>query len=192
MRNFFIGWRRKTGLILLAMALALTVFWMRSYELYDTASVLCPMAHHRIDSELGRLLWQCDRPSSTDARRLNRTTFNWMTLHNPDPSLPVAEGAFDSLHEYDVDWQWKWSQFNFGAGRERAEPVTLDLYSDSEGGPSKLKAIFDYRKAWAAPYWSLVLPLTLLSAYLMFGKRRRSDRRPGFDSQHRRTSVEQA
>ena len=35
MREFFRGWRRKTGLATLAMACVLTVLWMRSHLVQD-------------------------------------------------------------------------------------------------------------------------------------------------------------
>ena len=174
MGDFYNGWRRKTGMGVLAVALALMVIWMRSYELHDHVWLLRPSSYHTVYSHQGRLDWYCDRPSTKDFRRLPHTSFSRLTQFAPDRSLLFHQNLWDPLLDYEIDWQWKWSQFNFGAGKEPPPPPEPSIWDTDGSGPHKLRAIFDYRKVWAAPYWSLVLPLTLLSAYLILVQPKKS------------------
>ena len=67
-------------------------------------------------------------------------------LHSPDP--------FES--NYEVEWQWDWAGFTFGA--EQFRPGVMPLHR---------------LEIYAIPYWSIVIPLALLSAYLILWKPRK-------------------
>jgi hypothetical protein len=97
MREFFRGWRRKAGLVMLAMALVLFVAWMRSFANQENVTVhRAPSWDYIVHSRDGRLYWMRDQ---------------------------ISYGRFE---------------------------------------------------LWSIPYWSLVLPLTLLSAWLILGRRMKS------------------
>ena len=74
-------------------------------------------------------------------------------MSNP---IPSSDRHFDPWALYDMHWCWKWGGFNFGAGKGD---------SMSYGRETEL---------WCIPYWSLILPPTLLSAWLILGKPRKA------------------
>ena len=170
---------------MLAMALAIAGLWMRSYGIYEGMYLYDPQVSHSICSEHGRLVWQCDRSSSTNKQSLDGIKFDWMSLWAPDPSL-IDEKRLDPLHGYDPEWHWKWGYFSFGAGTLNADrvgkPLTLGMSIDDQeerlkaDGPRRLHLVFDRRTAWVVPFWSLILPLTLLSTYLLLVKPKKLDR----------------
>ena len=119
MGEFFKGWRRKAGLVTLAMACVLAVGWMRSYTVFgDVAWFGIGSQQQRMVSLAGRVSWK---------------------------SYPVSGEAVWMVRSYD------------------------------KSGPMLSEEQFDL--AWSIlsgcviPYWSLVLPLTLLSAWLILGKK---------------------
>lgn len=79
-------------------------------------------------------------------------------LRYPEPSMgPVhgivsyvmpAQGWEAEFHSPAIEWSWRWQEF--GSGKHRRGWVRF----------------------WSAPYWSIVLPLTSLSAYLLLSKPR--------------------
>ena len=62
----------------------------------------------------------------------------------------------DPWESFKVDWKWDCAGFHFGSGT-----ITR--------GTRKLKC-----EQYIVPYWSIVVPLTLLSAYLLLTKPRLS------------------
>jgi len=158
MREFFKGWRRKTGCVALIIAAALAGGWVRSREIHDRIWFAFPASLQLIYSRQGCIVWQCERPSSTNKLRLPRTKIDWLSQYAPAPGLPVNR---DELLGYDVDWQWKWSQFNFGSGRYAIVDDPM------EEGIHPVQPFFDRLTVWTLPYWSIIIPLTLLSACLL-------------------------
>ena len=59
----------------------------------------------------------------------------------------------DPFENYDLEWRWDWAGFTFGAGTSPRD--RLDLYSIS--------------------YWSIVIPLTLISLWLLVSIPRKSN-----------------
>ena len=57
MREFFQGWRRKTGCVALVMALALMGGWIKSGTRGDVVHVSTPRHNHMGFSAAGRLFW---------------------------------------------------------------------------------------------------------------------------------------
>ncbi len=143
MGDFFQGWRRKTGLALLAMALLLTVAWSRSFVIHDQVVIMNKQSLHGVKSFSGNLRW---------ARRTPAATTAWVQWISDDAT---KYRLMDPWIDCDVEWCWKWGEFNFGVGTWRLV----------ESGRSEIAQ-------WIVPYWSFVLPLTLLSAFLIFSKPR--------------------
>ncbi len=151
MGEFFNGWRRKSGLVTLAMALLSTVAWMRSYVIRDKLEIV-PHPHclHAIVSGSGRLVWQ--RLVSTDMPFLHYD-FPFV-LHSSDG----PEGDDLAWYRREVEWRLEGSGFDFGAVHSFTGNVRAQFAK--------------------VPYWSLVLPLTLLSAWLILIKPRKEERSP--------------
>ena len=142
MREFFRGWRRKTGLALLAMAMLLTGAWIRSLVLQDQILTQHKRSLLNVKSFDGRIWWGRHTPTPFEM------TYEWMS--NP---FPKSE-RIDPWENYDLHWCWKWGGFNFGAGKGNS----------AMGGRET--------EIWIVPHWSIVLPLTLLSAWLILSKPR--------------------
>ncbi len=106
MGEFFRGWRRKTGLITLAMAFALFILWMRSYVVRDQ--------------------------------------INLMYYRDDVYSLRSDKAAIRIVYR---------------------SPIAMDSMIDEE-------------ETFIYPYWSLVLPLTALSAWLILVKLRTPNHLP--------------
>lgn len=142
MRDFFHGWRRKLGCVTLLMAAALMMAWMRSLLVEDLILETGPeMTYYT--SHHGLLQW--DQITHTAGRPVTwDKTRRWeiLALHNHDAvTRPIRESVL------------VWQRPGFGFSPAVAE------YYDSSGIPCR-------REQRIIPYWSLIVPLTLLSAYL--------------------------
>ncbi len=122
MGEFFKGWRRKAGLVTLAMACVLMIGWMRSLAVTDVFSIWINEPRQR------RLL------------------------------------AIES-HYGEIGWQ------DFGSAPLIGNPSGWSSYANNLRPPDPLA--FN-----TVPYWSLVLPLTLLSAWLILIKPRKAKGSP--------------
>lgn len=149
MQDFIRGWRRKLGLTTLVLAFAFLALWMRSYgkpKLFKIPTG--PLTSHWLVS-FGPDLWWA------------RVVPLGKILEAPADS---AGEMFDEYTESQIEYliakewekepeiEWKWKLLGFGVGHFQREPsqfFRLEL------------------TLWALPYWSLVIPLTLLSACLI-------------------------
>ena len=146
MREFFRGWRRNAGLVTLAMALALMAVWMRSFVVCDSVYTAKGKFTCGLVSSSGQLHWY--KTAKVDGRNLQvdlRTM--WLSF----PIRPDPDG-FDDRFRFD-DRVFTWGGFEF-------YDLPLARSAHTVGG--------------AIPYWSLVLPLTLLSAWLILAKPRKA------------------
>ena len=136
MVEFFQGWRRKTGLVLLATALLWAGIWGRSLVIHDIVIVATSNQHHRLISERGIITWM-----RLPDWRSQPPYFNWhqrSIFEFPDGNRYLR--------------RWRFLEFEFTTGIEAANGAKFVRY--------------------AIPYWSIVLPLTLLSALLLLRKPR--------------------
>jgi hypothetical protein len=151
MKAFFHGWRRKAGVVTLVMALALLLGWMRSHRVEDVISFRSGeksqdailVSEHRVI--WARWYWRDGLP-----RTGGSPTFRWSAeRHSINPLMffhrltPTSEGSL--------------------CGFEHARYVDR-LNDDQESFVWSM---------WAASYWSLIVPLTLLAAYLILWKPRK-------------------
>ena len=139
MGEFFKGWRRKAGLVTLAMACVLMVGWMRSTYIKD---VFVPPQWIGLDASLLSL-----------EHSIAYQHFNTETALSPSERLWASfliDGS--EINAPSHDWRWKSSGFGY-----ISKPSGYCL---------------------VIPYWSLVLPLTLLSAWLILIKPRKAKGSP--------------
>ncbi len=146
--EFFKGWRCKAGLVTLVMACVLMVMWMRSLAVNDLVLRRANGFVSTIRSVAGGVSWTtytCPVHSAGD--------YAWgSTAIETRPS----HGWWQAKEECETIWEWQSLGFCFGAAMHA-------FYGHPE------RAVY-----WLVPYWSLVLPLTLLSAWLILGKPRKA------------------
>ncbi len=144
MSEFFRGWRRKFGVVTLVMAFVFMVGWVRS--VYQSDILTFPNDDYNSEiwhSGGNHLAWV------TYARRHPNNLPSWPTWETFQYSERIK---VRNAHET-AGINWNWRVFGFGYG-------TLDTIDKSR---------LTFR---IAPYWSIVMPLTLLSTYLLLVKSR--------------------
>lgn len=144
MREFFKGWRRKVGCAALVMSLLLTGGWIRSLGLCEEI-----YSSYGVRS-LAFLASGDGYVACGHARANNADGFpqksDWPTLS--------PEGLYNALKAY----RWTGPCVGFGLGT-----LEIDEHTAAELESSLILA---------APYWSIVVPLTLLSGYLLLSSPR--------------------
>lgn len=58
MREFFRGWRRKVGCLILLIAFVLSVIWVRSYLADDVLTIAVSGGQHDLSSNNGEFRWR--------------------------------------------------------------------------------------------------------------------------------------
>ncbi len=150
MGEFFKGWRRKTGLALLAMACVLMVGWMRSRLFQDTFTVsLRSSSQIRLVSASQHLVIAKINISMAEGEASNRERF-WMSRR-----IDFTGWLFTSADTTPI-------YFGFHGHSFWIDEHLIVVFGTSV---SVTKLHF--------PYWSLVLPLTLLSAWMILIKPRK-------------------
>ena len=147
MGNLFKGWRRKAGCVLLVMTCGFLVDWMRSYT-------FCRFSEWEEEGRVtqltvvnGGISW-AKYVFSKDSR-----TFK------DNRSLGYHFGRYNGCRNGTHGW-WSFNTTPIAGFRFGTDFRSLDRNIEERA---------DY---WLVPYWSVVLPLTLLSAYLILGKPR--------------------
>jgi hypothetical protein len=160
MGTFFKGWRPKIGVLTLAMACAFAVGWVRSHFSDDRISLKLATGAFGARSNWKSLL--VFRSQLVEGLS-NLNTPN-LTLHS-DPTKNDHRRPLPETHWFNngLEITWRIDGFGFHAGR--AEYIVEKRTS-----------------AWTyycvMPYWSIVLPLTMLSAWLLLGKSESGKRSP--------------
>ena len=136
MGEFFKGWRRKAGLVTLAMACVLMVAWIRSMGYQDAVIIFGEKRCLMIASANGSASWVAEEPSwvaeepSEETPSFNRPTWRWI-------NRPITSDNGNEIHATHV-----------------------------LGTPRFIQ------------YAPIVLPLTLLSAWLILIKPRKAKGSP--------------
>ena len=145
MREFFKGWRRKTGCVALVLACSLLAVAMRTQFVVDVFRFA--------DSEDGAsFLVNCGN------------SITWMRTHNQKQDSIAPKWTYspseEFLHDYvkwlqlmvewKADWKWRWSGFESGCLTRTRFRMTLTY--------------------WRVSYGLVILPLIFLSAYLLLWK----------------------
>lgn len=157
MRQFFHGWRRKAGCVVLVLACALMGAWIRSLVVFD--EINCSLGR---ESAVAMVSWK-----GAFALR-----FGWDKYDSWDEW--VWHSREDDHYGY-LDPASEFYRFEQPIPDGSGCFVTWYLHGENGGlGFSPVNQRDHCRMAFVIlPYWSLVIPLTLLSAYLIFWKPRR-------------------
>lgn len=147
MVRFFHGWRRKIGCVTLLMALASFSVWGLGHRFLMGYSI---RGDHRVDSfgsSSNGLMWICFRFPEDSVMSPESVSAGWHFSSKP-PTL---------LENIDTDWSWRCCGFYFATGIERTIrlPVTARI----------------------VPYWCIILPLSVVSAFLLIKQPRRSNQK---------------
>ena len=189
MRAFFRGWKRKVGCVTLFIACILTTGWVRSRTEQDFVRIQRQSGKYfdgwrPVDTSFWIMSYgsalELASSTPTPPRKVasrqepgadaGQTTFT-MTTPSPPPKAPFLMWGSQKLEKYyqargysdgklddkwkffDVEWRWDWGPFQFGAGHD--------------GGNHDISFVFP-----VFPYWSIVVPLTGMSAWLFLSRRR--------------------
>ena len=145
MGDFFSGWRWKTGVVTLVMALLFVLGWTRSPSVVDA-----------IQFGSGRLTMEhCVSVNGS---------LVWGRLRKEDPKsiivFPVWEASENSTLDgflAKANLRCSWRRYGFGSGELNVD--SSDRFQHT---------------IWIIPYWSIVIPLALISVWLLLGKPRAS------------------
>ncbi len=141
MGDFFHGWRRKTGVATLVLALAFTGGWFRSDLIHDAFG--SPIGKSRAAGLL----------SAAGQLGVYVTTDNDAYNIPKQPAWKTCKReTFRALFPARSGFIWSWHYHEFGMLRHSSGNVSVVII----------------------PYWSIVLPMSLLSAYLLLIKPRSS------------------
>ena len=159
MGEFFKGWRRKAGVVTLAMACALTAMWVRSEIAYDEVRLFdYSLGYQTASSFRGGLTWEVHAYVSYEELRSSYS----------DIPLSFDEHFEDGIFVIDnADVVFARRQFAGVEFTNRAEAVLSDGHYGSPANCS-----WERIQSIEVPYWSITTPLILLSAYLILWKRR--------------------
>lgn len=146
MGEYFKPWRRKIGVVTLAMACVFMGAWIRSQLICDFFGRF----HNgtfllEFEALNGNLVW-CS------------TSKPWFT-GKPEPLrwiVHVAPNDFKLFEENSIHWSTQFLGFAIGEMEPPVWPVRELWWRN--------------RPIWVIPYWHIVIPLTLLSAYLLLSK----------------------
>ncbi len=162
MGDFFHGWRRKTGCVTLAVALVLMCGWVRSLFVADILLVTFPRTFYRFDSDrFGISLYR--RTWVDPSIFLEWARFPQMQVQF-HPGVRVLRYVTGRLSKYSPlsnvpeGWRWEFCGFYFGKGPRPGKNGCID--------PRHENIVTQL----IVPYWSVVLPMTALSAYLLLIK----------------------
>lgn len=144
MREFFKGWRRKCGCLALVLACLFMGAWIRSRNIED--EIYFPISKTQpvlVFSTQGYIVW--GEFTDLDPNDLNGQPPHWRSSQL-DPKLGTREPMFFQNPAF--TWRW-W------------------IYAIVEDVVPHKRFRF-----LVIPYWSITIPLTLLSAYLLLWKPR--------------------
>jgi len=153
--GFFDGWRQKVGCVLLVIAALFSSAWVRSLVIRDIFTWTFVDAKIGVvaKSHKGTIGWL--RISPAFSKQDDGWKFDNDFRGNVFDTWIDLDGVADHLKR-----RWQWVEFDFGAAS----------WVDETMAPDDHNSII----VFIVPYWSIVLPVTLLSAYLIFwpGKRK--------------------
>ena len=147
MGEFFHGWRRKIGVVTLLLTCVLMAGWLRSFVVGDTVLFSEGFTTVALHSCTGRLYLI----AGTDSTRFDEPT----KLMQPEWHVfPPINFVMPDPPEHSGGFQF----MGFVIGANKSHPGQIEYRSD----------------VCLIPYWLIILPLTLLSAYLLLSKTRQS------------------
>jgi hypothetical protein len=171
MREFFNGWRRKIGMMTLVMALVLMGLWVRSHSVKDLWGFGSGQekAVLGLTTFPGEFRWQ--------RQEFDREAFyraGWYCRAYDASELAATDDVVSASSK--LEWRWRRLGFDFGAATLNATSYAAPGYypegfevPQNPEEPNLERVVF-----WTIPFYSIVLPLTAVSAFLLIFKPRQS------------------
>lgn len=149
MQELFRGWKRKVGVVTLVMACVSAAGWMRSTDVAD--AIFIPTGEESTGNDTTDVIWSSN--SRIAWGRFLQSVWNGDSRSIRIESNELLGGHLLGVPPFfnDNDTEWDLSVCGFGIGSSRTTPMT---------------------SMWVISYWSIVPPLTLLSAWLLLSKPR--------------------
>ena len=158
MQEFFHGWRPKVGCVTLLLASTFAAVWIRSLFFLDMSILARDSAEYRVSSFGGSLsLGRCE--VSPPLPLESGTVFSYPLVKVPGfgTNSDGIKQQYDPWDQQQMEWHVDWAGFHFGVGT-----------SDRGAGYKNRE------QTMICPYWSFVIPLTLLSAWLILSNPRKT------------------
>lgn len=168
MGSYFKPLRRKIGVVTLVMACLFAAGWVRSSVVQDHAQICYQRSAHDLNSNGGRFQWDCYRDPEVIRFGYGPPSFNWQTYERNQPAIDTHWGRSRT------NWQCGWLGVKVCYGKVHTHSGEVH----TAGGIVFVNPRMLNIRSLEVPYWSIVIPLTLLSAYLLLSKPRTSQRKP--------------
>lgn len=148
MRESFKSWKRKVGIVTLLLACIFCAGWIRGFFVEDVWQPPTGTLERGIRTDASQHIFRSSAFGIVWEKfeGRNDTKFGWQSGWGTAPASPIDE--MDNKAIGDIRWRWRWAGFDFR--------------------DSQRNDILHRRRK--IPYWPIVLPLTLLSGYLLLGK----------------------
>ena len=150
MGDYFKPWRRKIGVVTLVLACVFAAGWVRSLTRVDLIELNGKPWRYNVSSGFGQLhFWQM----SPLEKKIPffRASFVMKLKNFTGHTITNGVATFDPMRNQ-TTWRWDWMGFHL---------------SDGMKGTVQVRLCF-------VPYWSIVIPLTLISLWLLLVKPHRS------------------
>lgn len=140
----FHGWRPKTGVATLVLACVFTGEWIRGFAIEDVIRLGTGRGRvlQTLSTSHGGLVWKIEE---TDC------DISWVTGYTPRPVQEINDPSNCFVNADFMDWRWQM----FGLDFAEYHGVKADRLS-----------------FWLIQYPTIVVPLILISAWLLFSKPR--------------------
>jgi len=157
MGDIFRGWRRKVGVVTLLTALVFMGGWLRSLVTINRFTIKSDGYNFNwLASFNGSIAWQ--RVVPVDASKWSTDINEFVPELFQSTAEGVAEYVLGALLGNEDKFEWKHRLFGFEIGEYQQEEA--------------LEAV--RVTIWKIQYWSITIPLTLISLWLLVSKPRKS------------------
>jgi hypothetical protein len=171
MREFFRGWKRAVGVVTLGLACAFATLWLRSHEYVDMLTLRkdkCAAYFYVSDRQclkffasshagLDPIIWQVTSSLKTEPLRKQRANHVLAPICSTPPT-----------------WNWRWQAAGCQVGNANWTISGVNWRQITKGtnvdGDFKMFVL-------SLPHWLIILPLTLLSAWLLSKPRQTAPKR---------------
>ena len=161
MGDFFKPWRRKAGCVTLVVACVFMAAWVRSHKIEDLIAFSASKRRHTLDSSSSKVIWMAWGFGDLES---NRELKESGELESVKESL-VPKALFT-----------KTIRVNDTTSTIDGQDRNLALWEIHEADAQRTASMYhsesfnDTFVRWSIYYWQIVVPLTLLSAYLLLSK----------------------